>query len=191
MIRKLQFDYVLIMLRRKKMNSTTTVTKLLGVSRRTLMRWVSQYDMELEKNELGHYQFSEDDIEKIRQIQQQTLHQTPQQPDTLDNIRKGSFKRMTTTIDTTKFTEINNRVDELERRIRNKADDVVSYQVLQHRREMEELTSTIQKLEQRIDELENGQKREAPAKDQLLVFDSISAPKKTRKKNLISSIFGF
>ncbi|MBM7605304.1 chromosome-anchoring protein RacA [Metabacillus crassostreae] len=173
------------------MNSTTTVTKLLGVSRRTLMRWVSQYDMELEKNELGHYQFSEDDIKKIRQIQQQTLHQTPQQPDTLDNIRKGSIKRMTTTIDTTKFNEINNRIDELERRVRNKADDVVSYQVLQHRREMEELTSTIQKLEQRIDELENGQKREAPAKDHLLVFDSISAPKKSRKKNLISSIFGF
>ncbi|WP_226669289.1 MerR family transcriptional regulator [Metabacillus litoralis] len=173
------------------MKSTTTVTKLLGVSRRTLMRWVSQYNIELGKNELGHYQFSEEDITLLKQIQQQTLLQTPHQPETVDNIRKGSLKIMTTAMDKSKYDEINSRVDEIERKVRNKADEVVSYQLLQHRREMEEFTATIQKLEKRIEELENGQHQKAITKDPLLVYDQIPSPKKSRRKSLISSILGF
>ncbi|WP_273129532.1 MerR family transcriptional regulator [Metabacillus sp. HB246100] len=161
--------------------STAAVAKLLGVSRRTLMRWVNQQDLQLEKNEQGHYQFTQEDIEQLKQIQQKT------EPIQSTSTRKGSVQRMPA-IDVHTLNTIEGKLEELDRKVRNKADDVVSYQLLLHRREMDELVSTIQKLENRITELETNQKRDVK-KDPRLVYDQNQAPK-NRRKSFISSLFG-
>lgn len=173
--------------------NTATVVKELGVSRRTLMRWVNQLDMQLEKNELGHYQFKEEDVKRLKQVQQQTAS-TENQPSAQRPIkteqRTGTAK-ITPTYDSSKMKVLNDRIDELERKIRSKADDVVSYQVLQHRKEMEELLAKISSLEEKVAELEQNQQKREHVKDNVLVFDQSPAPKKTKRKNLISSIFSF
>ncbi|WEG11323.1 hypothetical protein PU629_14255 [Pullulanibacillus sp. KACC 23026] len=39
------------------------------------------------------------------------------------------------------------KLDQVERKLSNKADDVVNIQLLQHRRELEEIYSTVEKIE--------------------------------------------
>jgi chromosome-anchoring protein RacA len=170
--------------------STADVTKLLGVSRRTLMRWVQQLNMELEKNELGHYQFSEEDIEQLKQIQIESQSQPiSQQKQAITSSRKATVKTVSV-VENQMEESLNKRMEELERAIRGKADDVVSYQMLQHRREIEELQNKIAVLEQKIEDLENDQVKRDP-KDHTLVFDQSTSQKKPKRKNLISSIFSF
>ncbi|PMC37445.1 chromosome segregation protein [Bacillus sp. UMB0899] len=167
--------------------STAAVAKSLGVSRRTLMRWVEQLNLELSKNELGHYQFSDADIEKLKQIQENTDSVLPQQKE--QQSRKAIV--MTKTVDEDKMVELTNRIEQVEQSLQRKADDVVSYQLLQHRKEMEELTRTISKLEKRIEELEQTEKKPELAYNPALVFDQGQTSKKPRRKGLISSILGF
>lgn len=167
--------------------STAAVAKSLGVSRRTLMRWVDQLNLQLAKNELGHYQFSDEDIEKLKQMQEDPSSVLPQPK---EQPRKGMVMTQKI-VDEDQMVKLTNRIEELEQKIQRKADDVVSYQLLQHRKEMEELVGTIHKLERRIEELENTQTKPEFAKDPALVFDHGQASKKPRRKGLISSILGF
>ncbi|WP_299093451.1 MerR family transcriptional regulator [uncultured Metabacillus sp.] len=169
--------------------STAAAAKALGVSRRTLMRWVHQLDMELEKNELGHYQFNDDDLARLKELQEQ-LNNQPQPQAMTETSRKGTLIN-TTVVNDPKVDTLSERMDELERKIRGKADDVVSYQLLQHRREMEDLLNKVQSLEKRVEELERSQQKREPIKDNVFVFDQGSEQKKPRRKNFISSIFSF
>lgn len=170
--------------------STAAVAKLLGVSRRTVMRWVDQIGMHLEKNELGHYQFTDVDIDHLRQIQEQANAQAANTPIS-QPVQKGrtGVVKSPASIDANKVNALNERVDDLERRIRSKADDVVSYQILQHRKEMEELLGKITMLEEKVEKLESNQQKREPIKDKVLVFDQPTAPQRPKRKNLISSIF--
>jgi chromosome-anchoring protein RacA len=165
--------------------STAAVAKLLGVSRRTLMRWVNQLDMQLEKNDLGHYQFTEADIERLKQIQDQPnmqFHSSPSSSE--ETVNKESAP-----LEDSKVDALNARIDELERKMRGKAEDVVSYQLLQHRREMEELVKKISKLEQKIEKLVENDQSQSESKENLLVFDPSPSSKKPKRKGIISSLF--
>ncbi|MDQ0232155.1 MerR family transcriptional regulator [Metabacillus malikii] len=171
--------------------NTATVVKELGVSRRTLMRWVDQLGIELMKNELGHYQFTEDDVNRLKEVQLQSQNESQQttQTPTKKEQRTGTAKT-TPNYDISKFQAMNERIDELERKVRSKADDVVSFQVLQHRKEMEELLSKISLLEEKVAELEQSKQKRETIKENVLVFDQTPAPK-PKRKNFISTIFGF
>jgi chromosome-anchoring protein RacA len=85
------------------------------------------------------------------------------------------------------------KISELEQRLNGKADDVVSYQLLQHRREIEEFQKEIERLNKRIEALEAkqaGNSRKIPA-DTLLVFDQDKPRKRLKKKTIFSMLFGF
>jgi chromosome-anchoring protein RacA len=174
--------------------NAAAVAKLLGVSRRTVMRWVTQLDLQLDKNELGHYQFSDVDVDRLKQLQNETNQQLLKQDiQTENNSRKGVIKN-NASLDANIIETLNERINELERTIRSKADDVVSYQLLQHRQETEELINRITTLEARLVELENAQPKREARKEKVLVFDqaepsATSTSKRSRRKNLISSIF--
>ncbi|MBW9218621.1 MerR family transcriptional regulator [Anoxybacillus ayderensis] len=114
---------------------TSAVAKRLGVSTKTVQRWVKKYNIPCTKNEAGHYVFTNEAIEQLE---------------------KYKFLG----VDEEEKEHIEQRLDELERKIEQKADDVVSFQLLQHRREMEEMLQHIQQLEQRIAELERQKQAE-------------------------------
>src|SRR5690606_28741563 len=53
--------------------NTTAVAEMLGVSASTVQRWVKHLGLEMQRNEYGHYVYSEEDIEKLKKFQQE-LH---------------------------------------------------------------------------------------------------------------------
>ncbi|EIJ79793.1 polar chromosome segregation protein [Bacillus methanolicus PB1] len=167
--------------------NTSAVAKLLGVSQSTVQRWVKQLNLKMERNELGHYVFKDEDIELLKQVHEQLKNGVPLQDLAVNakKIRKGTGKISNDRVN----EELVNKINDLEKRLDDKADSVVSYQLLQHRREIEELQNEIKKLHKRIELLEQKHS-EKKKSENLLVFDQ-TGQKKNQRKKFISMLFGF
>lgn len=172
--------------------NTSAAAKLLGVSPSTIQRWVKQLGLRTERNELGHYLFSEEDINLLKKVQDQLNQGIILQDVTVNGkkTRKGTVQGETAE---PAMEKIYLKISELEQRLNGKADDVVSYQLLQHRSEIEELQKENARLLKRIEFLEARtavKSRSIPA-DTLLVFDQEKPRKKLKKKNIFTMLFGF
>lgn len=171
--------------------NTSEVAKLLGVSVSTVKRWVKQLGLPMERNDRGHYLFNDEAIKSLRFIQNQIndgvlLHEITTLPE--KNIRSGTLKAPKERDQLVE--ELTSKLNSLERRLDEKADSVTSYQLLQHRREIEDLQELVTTLSTQIEELEIeiSELKKQNATERPLVFDQ---PKSTKKKNIFSSIFGF
>lgn len=136
--------------------NTSSVAKELGVSSSTVKRWVKQLELNLEKNELGHFTYRNEDIDVLKayQVQQnEALYVYTEMAAGREIIRRGTIH--SSIVDDKAV--ILNRIKCLESIAQSKADQVVEYQILQHRREMEEMQEMIEKLEERIRLLESQQ----------------------------------
>jgi len=172
--------------------NTSEVAKLLGVSASTIQRWVKQLGLPMEKNERGHYYFCSDDINLLKEIHEQLQKGTLLHEITSVNeqkrVRKGSVKAN----DNEKAIEkLSTKISELEISLNAKADSVASYQLLQHRREIEELQDHVKNLTQHVNLLQNQLNNlTLPVQiEKPIVFDQSKDKKK--KKRFVSSIFGF
>lgn len=172
--------------------NTSAVAKMLGVSPSTIQRWVKQANLQMERTELGHYQFSEESIEVLKDIKNQLNNGVLLQ----DLKLKGKKSRKATVVaqptsDGLK-EELSDRMDKLEKKVDGKADDIVSYQILQHRRELEEMQAEIAQLKELIESL----KQAASAQEDTVQsenkpkFSQIGTFKKLKKRNFISSFLG-
>lgn len=85
------------------------------------------------------------------------------------------------------------KLEHLNKRIDGKADSVTSYQLLQHRSEIEDLQNMVKTLSNQMKNLELEMKnlKSKTLQDLPLVFDQPRTIKKPKKKNIISSFFGF
>lgn len=172
-----------------KMN-TNEAAKILGVSASTIQRWVKQLELPMDKNDRGHYIFNEQDLELLREIQDQIqngllLHEIAATKE--KRVRKGAIKQENNEQQIGKLISI---INDLEVKVNAKADSVASYQLLQHRQEIEDLQSQVQSLLNRITVLEN-EKKPVTVSDKPIVLDQPTKPRKLRKKNIMSSFFGF
>ncbi|WP_066368702.1 MerR family transcriptional regulator [Neobacillus fumarioli] len=172
--------------------NTNEVAKLLGVSASTIQRWIKQLQLPMERNERGHYHFSQEDIELLKEIHEQlqngTLLQDITPPDGRKKTRKGTVKSAETDqVIETLFTKIK----ELEIHLNDKADSVASYQLLQHRREIEELQCQVKELTRKIEFLEEqlSEMKKSSVAEKPLVMDNGKV--KRKKKNFVSSLFEF
>ncbi|MEW8988023.1 MAG: MerR family transcriptional regulator [Bacillus sp. (in: firmicutes)] len=168
--------------------NTSEVAKLLGVSVSTIKRWVKQLGLQLERNERGHYQFNDDAIDYLKFIQGQInsgilLHEIAPLPEKIKAPQQNDKV----------ISDIVSKIESLEQKINQKADSVATYQLLQHRREIEDLqelitslTSQIEELEEEFSDLKKKTLMELP-----LVLDQQQPVKTGKKKNIFSSIFGF
>jgi chromosome-anchoring protein RacA len=168
--------------------NTNKAASLLGVSPSTIQRWVKQFGLEVGRNELGHYHFGEDQIEVLKDIQSQI------QNGALVHEVKLSFKkepemRLHSEDSAIQIKDLADKISLLDTRLDSKADDVVSYQLLQHRREIEDLKSQLLQMAEKVERLEASQK--TPAEEQPPVFDHPSIKRNWKKKNIISLLFGF
>jgi chromosome-anchoring protein RacA len=174
------------------MMNTSEVAKLLGVSASTIQRWVKQLELPMERNERGHYHFNQEDIDLLKNIQSQIQNGTLLQeiaPVQEKKPRKGILK--TAPESNAELERLYTIVNELEAKVNSKADSVASYQLLQHRREIEdlqcqviELTKQAEFLQSQLNEIKN-----AVMPSRALVFEQGKGNRK--KKNLVSSLFGF
>ncbi len=95
--------------------------------------------LEYHRSQIEHSQNSQptqktssNDVEKLK-TQVNTIFQ---------NTSSNDFEQLAIQLHT-----ITRRLDRMEEQMQDKANDVVTYQLLQHRREMEEMLERIQKLE--------------------------------------------
>ncbi|GAA1371389.1 MerR family transcriptional regulator [Peribacillus frigoritolerans] len=167
--------------------NTSAVARLLNVSHSTIQRWVTQLNMEVERNQLGHYQFSDEDIALLRKIQDQLNEGIILQKVSISEkkIRKATLQKHSEP--NKEHDQLLERVIRLENGLKTKADDVVSYQLLQHRSEMEEMHKLVKKLEARIEALETPTGQHF---DYFLAAEEAAATKKTKKRPFIKMIFG-
>jgi len=171
--------------------NTSAVAKMLGVSPSTIQRWVKQANLQMERTELGHYQFSEESIEVLKDIQEQLNSGVLLQ----DLKLKGKKPRKATVAapqSDARVEQLLQRMDYLENKLNGKADDVVSYQILQHRREIEDLQSEITRLNEMIEGMQQAAAHlEEPAKEEnKALFSPVSSIRKLKKRSFISSFFG-
>jgi chromosome-anchoring protein RacA len=165
--------------------NTGAVSKLLGVSSSTVQRWVKHLGLEMERNEFGHYLYTEDDIEVLKDFKQQIQDGVPiQQIQVKKAKRRGSMKLQRRTGSDDILLE---RINRLEGSLDSKADSVVTYQLLQHRREIEELKAQIEKMNRQIEQLlENSNETKESTPD--IPYDEV---KKRKKKTVFRSLLGF
>lgn len=172
--------------------NTNAVAKLLGVSPSTIQRWVKQANLQMERTELGHYQFSDESIEILKDIKTQLnsgvllqdLKIKGRQP------RKATVKGSSTEI---ALGSLVRRMEEFDQRLERKADEVVSYQILQHRREIEELQSELSNLKLLITSMQEAaaQRENDAAMERTDSWESLSTIRNSKKKNFMSAFFGF
>jgi chromosome-anchoring protein RacA len=170
--------------------NTGEVAKLLGVSISTVQRWVKQLKLPMEKNDRGHYLFKEEDIELLKDI-----HQQIQQGILLSDIaphyeRKARIGVIKDTSSEPAIEKLSSKITELEIKLNDKADSVTTYQLLQHRREIEELQNQIKSLTNKISLLEKQLSPQVDA-EKPLTIEKASKERKTKKKNFVSHLFGF
>ncbi|WP_462411833.1 MerR family transcriptional regulator [Neobacillus sp. Marseille-QA0830] len=172
--------------------NTGEVAKLLGVSVSTIQRWIKQLDLPMERNDRGHYHFQEEDIKLFKKIHDQLqngvlLHEIAP-PKEKKIARRGTIKTAETN---EAFELLVTKMKQLETELTGKADSVVSYQLLQHRRELEELQNQVTELQQQMEllKLELAEMKETSQPEKSMVLNNGKV--KRKKKNFVSSLFGF
>jgi chromosome-anchoring protein RacA len=174
-----------------KMN-TSEVAKLLGVSASTIQRWVKQLELPMERNERGHYHFNQEDIDLLRNIQSQIQNGTLLQeiaPIQEKKPRRGTVKSAPES--NAELERLYTIVNELEAKVNSKADSVASYQLLQHRREIEDLQNQVNILTKQAESLQSElyEIKEAAFPDRAIALEKGKVNRK--RKNFVSTLFGF
>lgn len=165
--------------------NTGAVSKMLGVSSSTVQRWVKHLGLEMERNEFGHYVYGDEDIELLKEFKQQLQNGVPIQNIVMEKKPRKGYGKIQPNNEHNE--DLIKKVTELEKSLENKADSVVTYQLLQHRNEIEELKNQIEKLTREIDKLT------AKAQEEERIAESAAAQEaiKPKRKGMFSSIFGF
>lgn len=141
----------------------------------------------MKRNEFGHYLYSDKDIKLLKEYQSKI-----QNNDLLENrnverrVRMGNIRLQRYIKPEGPIPE---KMRELERKLETKADSVVTYQLLQHRKEIEDLRLEIEKLSAQIEYLKSNsiQMTEVAAATEPT---EIVIPKR-KKKTVFHSLFGF
>jgi chromosome-anchoring protein RacA len=133
---------------------TKDAAELLGVSQTTIKRWASHFPAFFQKDMNGHYAFFDKQLSLLIFIKDRV-----DQGDPLDQITLPThpvleplkpFNSITTPMD-----DMLSRLREVERSLGQKADEVVSAQVLQHRGELEELRQVVAQLAASVETIRN------------------------------------
>ena len=163
--------------------NTKSVAELLDISTSTVLRWVKQLNLDMERNEQGHFIFSEEKIDILKDVKQQLQSGILLHDISIDKTKRiGVTKTVSPELNRSQLEE---RVNQMETSLNQKADSVVSYQLLQHRREIDDLQEQVSFLINRLAEMEEvliKQKEVAVTVEEELI------PRK--KKNFFKAIFG-
>ncbi len=163
---------------------THEVAKALGMAPRTIRKWVQKYNIPCSKNDYGHYVYDAEAIARLETLKANSevagaLEWYEAETAPPQKVQEKDESRMEQ-----KMEALLERVSRTEQLVQQKADEVVSYQLLQHRKEMEELTKKVEKIEEMLDQLQIKQVKKL---DPPLIFDQ---PPQQKRRNVFRSIFG-
>ncbi|MED3941576.1 MerR family transcriptional regulator [Priestia megaterium] len=158
---------------------TVDVAKSLGIHPSTVLKWVKMANIELERNESGHCEFTEKNIEALRNFQKNRNRQAvvkvvEKEEVVISDERAQDMQKQ--------LDQLFLRLIENEKRTEEKAGEVVTFQILEHRSEIDRLNKVITKLENRVVELESQLKSE----------DSLKGKKPVpRWRSFLTGIFSY
>ncbi|WP_226657520.1 MerR family transcriptional regulator [Guptibacillus hwajinpoensis] len=161
---------------------TKQVSDELGVNPTTVQRWVKYFDLECEKNELGHFLFSSETVEELKSIKNDLRRGYSMEKIKSSGASHSSEQVM---VSPERFEQrldrFSVRLEQLERQLEEKANEVITVQVLQHRTELDELMKKITSLEEKLMELE----------DHTSIQEAVGQSTGKGKRPWIMSLFSF
>ena len=179
---------------------TKDASMLLAVSQTTIKRWASQFPSDFQKDRLGHYVFTGQQINLLLYIKDQI-----EQGNTLDQITlpvspvADPEKKLKIAAVPASENELLSRIREVERSVQQKADEVVSAQVLQHRAELDELRQMVAQIAAAVEIMQGRAAKPVMQQDELRIpsFGKPSAstqvqapdPASVRKKGFFRTFF--
>ncbi|KMK76398.1 chromosome-anchoring protein RacA [Alkalihalobacillus pseudalcaliphilus] len=162
---------------------TREVSERLSVNPTTVQRWVKYFAIGCETNEHGHYFFTEEQFMVLKSIKDQLnqgkiLREVKIQSNGKMIQMKPQKQMVSKSEYEQKLEDVLERVMDLEHRLSQKADEVVSYQLLKHRAEIEDMVSMLKRLESRLDSMED---KVRASSEQHLAVAAGAEPKKRWK----------
>lgn len=181
----------------EKQYKTRTASEILGVNPTTVQRWIKYFNIPCETNEQGHYLIVEKQLELLRGIKEKlnngmTMKEIYEKefegyPENLVKLNKAMIPAENVE---ERLEQLMIHIEQLERKLSVKADEVVEYQVLQHRSELDSLFSMVSKIEERMSKMEHylvPTEKRAVGGEATLVRQQLSKP----RKNKIMKMFSF
>lgn len=162
----------------------------LGISQTTVKRWASHYPSSFQKDHLGHYIFSEYEFNLLQYIKDQIELGNPLDQIELP-INPNSTSVDASEIELMSMDEPNmiSRIYEVERSLHQKADEVVSAQVRQHRTELEELRQVVAQLAATVETMQKKNIKPVSQREALQPSSLGNTPGRARKKRFFRFFF--
>lgn len=163
---------------------TKEMSVAIGVNPTTIQRWTKYFKITCDVNEQGHFLYHEAHIKLFKHIQQQLQAGK--------RLKDVTLTKKASTVPNVqyeaKLEKVFVQVNDLEEKLATKADDVVSYQLLKHRSELDEMMKLLDKLEHRLDSIEQRY-----ANEKQVVNETQALPRRFKNKTLktIVSFFTF
>ncbi|SDY88724.1 chromosome-anchoring protein RacA [Evansella caseinilytica] len=170
---------------------TKDVATELGVTQKTIRRWINHFQLKCDVNEKGHYLINEDMHRKLVDIHKQleagkTLQMVS--PEALEKATQANGRMVSSRQLDDRFSKLLLQIDQLDRKLQGKASEVVEIQMFQHRQEIDELTGELEKLTHRLEYLEKIINEKA---EKVVMLQSrAQAMDKSRRKRF-ANIFSF
>lgn len=142
---------------------TKTVAEVLRVAPKTVQTWVRKYQIPVQTNDRGHYLYDHKAIDRLQSVKST---QMPEENEGfVERETKPPYEEAEKRMD-----DILRRLDHLEQMIEQKADEVVSFQLLKHRQELDEVQSSLAVMDDNLkhlqnDKVESQRKLEGPKKE--------------------------
>ena len=173
---------------------TKEAADLLSVSQTTIKRWASLFPDFFPKDRFGHYTFSQgqvgllihikdriDNGEPLDSINLHLVHQEQVQesPQSIPPVAAAHAEPM---------QEMLSRMDYIERSLQQKADEVVSVQLLQQRKELEDMRQMIEQLAVSLERIQKPGGKPLPGEG---LHPAAAAKLQTppKKRSLLRSLF--
>jgi chromosome-anchoring protein RacA len=167
---------------------TKDAAEALGVSQTTIKRWVFNFSHTFQKDRFGHYIFTEQDISRLHYIKSRVeLGDSIDQITLPSDIPAEPAKNDKDGDDDT--AEMISRIRQIERSLAQKADEVVSMQILQHRKELEELRRVVEQLAASVESMQGPAPKQPGLQEE--IHNSAMRQVHNKKRSLFRSLFQF
>lgn len=178
---------------------TGVVSEQLSVNPTTVQRWIKYFNIQCDTNDHGHYLIAPKQLELLQKIKQQLnqgltmkeireIDETVHSKRSINNNKKE--KMLPVHVFEEKLEQLMIHIEQLERKLAVKADEVVGYQVLQQRSDIDNLCSTLNSIEERISLLEE-QRSPKLEKQAVGALETLPEQFKKRRRNKLMKIFSF
>ncbi|WP_310830761.1 MerR family transcriptional regulator [Paenibacillus pedocola] len=175
-----------------EMYKTKEVAELLSVSQTTIKRWAAMFPNVFPKDRFGHYIFSQQEVSLLKSIKTRI-----DQGETLDRITLTGNHQPVGPLQSTRpvqaedkpMHEMWSRINQIEHSLDQKADEVVSVQLLRQREELEDLRQMIQQLALSIETIQQPGLQAAAAHEELHPVAAAKLKAPPKKRSLLRTLF--